>query len=586
MTTTWNPSDLVNITLSNGNLTAGSVTAGIGGVRSVDRLTSGKYYWEVTFNTAGITSMACGICSPSANLATVTSTSLNAAYLYRYGGTVWVNNVQVSGLTWGTNTIAAGSVIGIALDLDNKLLWFRVGAAGNWNNNAAYAPGGSGGVNIAPIFPGPPFPIYALGNTSSGNNTDNFTANFGATAFAGAVPSGYTSGFPSVGGPALLALASEVAAEQFYVGPFVNAPANLSQIALEQWVVGNPQAQVAQVAIEEWGSTSLAASTAPGAGEVDAAATVAGAGAVISPSAGEVDASATVTGAGATITIAPAAGEVDASATVTGAGAVTIPGTGEVDVAATVTGVGAVIPVVTGAGEVDAGADVTATGFIAAIGRGEVDAFADVRGMGAIIAPPGALPYLPGLGWSVHRRPTFDTIVASHPSGSEVRLALWQNCLWEFELTYDALASNAAYPGVWTDTLQTLMGFYLARGGQRGTFLFVDPDFNQMAGQGIGAGDGTTIIFPFYRVFGGQVEPVSWVTAVKAVYLDGVVTPSGWKVSGNVITFDAAPANGVVISADFSYGFLCRFLEDTLDFEEFMDNLWSLKSLKFRQVRL
>jgi len=40
-----------------------------------------------------------------------------------------------------------------------------------------------------------------------------------------------------------------------------------------------------------------------------------------------------------------------------------------------------------------------------------------------------------------------------------------------------------------------------------------------------------------------------------------------------------------VISADFSYGFLCRFLEDTLDFEEFMDNLWSLKSLKFRQVR-
>jgi hypothetical protein len=75
------------------------------------------------------------------------------------------------------------------------------------------------------------------------------------------------------------------------------------------------------------------------------------------------------------------------------------------------------------------------------------------------------------------------------------------------------------------------------------------------------------------------------VTAVAAVYLDGVVTPSGWKVSGNVITFDAAPASGVVISADFSYGFLCRFLEDTLDFEEFMDNLWSLKSLKFRQVR-
>ena len=156
--------------------------------------------------------------------------------------------------------------------------------------------------------------------------------------------------------------------------------------------------------------------------------------------------------------------------------------------------------------------------------------------MGALVAPPGALPFLPGLGWSVHRRPTFDTIVATHPSGAEVRLALWQNCLWEFELSYDALASNAAYPGAGNQTLQTLLGFYLARGGQHGTFLFIDPDFNAMVGQGIGAGDGTTIVFPFYRVFGGQVEPVSWVTAVAAIYLDGVAQPSGWTVSGNTIT--------------------------------------------------
>ena len=186
----------------------------------------------------------------------------------------------------------------------------------------------------------------------------------------------------------------------------------------------------------------------------------------------------------------------------------------------------------------------------------------------------------------MHRRPTFDTIVASHPSGAEVRLALWDNCLWEFELTYDVLASNAAYPGAGNRTLQTLMGFYLARGGQYGSFLFSDPDFNTAVGQGIGAGDGTTVVFPFYRVFGGQVEPVSWVTAVSAIYLDGVAQASGWTVGGNTIAFAAAPASGVMISADFTYGFVCRFLEDSIDFEEFMDNLWRLKSLKFRQVRL
>ena len=303
--------------------------------------------------------------------------------------------------------------------------------------------------------------------------------------------------------------------------------------------------------------------------------------------AGEADAAATVTGVSGAI--AAGAGEADAAAVVTGVGvAYTLPGVGrgEVDAAATVTGAGAAIPVVTGAGEVDAAAIVTGAGFVGAVGVGEVDAAAIVTGMGALITPPNALPFVPGLGWSVHRRPTFDTIVATHPSGSEVRFALWQNCLWEFELSYDALASNAAYPGVWTNALQTLMGFYLARGGQRGTFLFIDPDFNAMAGQGIGAGDGATVAFPFMRTFGGQIEPVGWVTAVAAIYLDGAPVTSGWTVSGNTITFAAAPASGVVVSADFSYGFVCRFLEDTLDFEQFMDNLWQLKSLKFRQVRL
>ena len=40
----------------------------------------------------------------------------------------------------------------------------------------------------------------------------------------------------------------------------------------------------------------------------------------------------------------------------------------------------------------------------------------------------------------------------------------------------------------------------------------------------------------------------------------------------------------MVISADFSYAFNCRFLDDQMDFEEFMSNLWKLESMKFRSV--
>jgi uncharacterized protein (TIGR02217 family) len=572
--TTWNPSDLLNVTLSGGNLVA--TPTGQGLVRSVDSLASGKFYFEIAMAGANAGGCVLGMATAAGNLSTLVLTGVASAILNGQG-TVNVNGTNLGGGLLGPSV--SGTPFCIAVDLGAKLIWFRNGASGNWNGSGTANPAtGVGGFSIASLV-NPGLGLFACCGATGVNVA--MTANFGGSAFTGAVPSGFTSGFTSGLGPPTSTLVTQAAVEHFiapnpvaqvtqvsvehFIAP--SPSAQVTQVALEEWAAPNPLAQVTQVALEEWASVALYTTVpAPGAGEVDAAATV--------------------TGAGATLTTAAGAGEADAAATVTGAGAIAITGRGEVDAGATVTGAGATIHAVTGTGEVDAGADVEGAGFVGAIGAGEADAFADVRGMGAVIAPPNALPFLPGLGWSVHRRPTFDTIVATHPSGSEVRLALWQNCLWEFELSYDALASNDAYPGVWTNTLQTLMGFYLARGGQRGTFLFIDPDFNTMAGQGIGAGDGTTVVFPFVRAFGGQVEPVGWVTAVSAIYLDGAPVTSGWAIRGNVISFDAAPASGVVISADFSYAFVCRFLEDSIDFEEFMDNLWQLKSLKFRQVRL
>ena len=47
----------------------------------------------------------------------------------------------------------------------------------------------------------------------------------------------------------------------------------------------------------------------------------------------------------------------------------------------------------------------------------------------------------------------------------------------------------------------------------------------------------------------------------------------------------AAPSPGAVVSADFSYAFQCRFLDDQMEFEEFMANLWKLGSMEFRSVK-
>jgi hypothetical protein len=200
---------------------------------------------------------------------------------------------------------------------------------------------------------------------------------------------------------------------------------------------------------------------------------------------------------------------------------------------------------------------------------------------------PPSFPPLPGLGWSVHKKPLFSTLVASHVSGREVRDSLYQNPIWSFELTYDGLSSSAtAYPGLGSDSQQTLLGFFLQLQGQFGTFLFTDLTDSVATDVTFATGDGTTQTFTFSRFMGAFLEPVGWVLTVSNVFLNGVNQPSGWSVvAPNSLLFTTAPGSGVHISATFTYAFQCRFDEDDMDFEQFMSNLWKVDSVKFRSVR-
>lgn len=201
-------------------------------------------------------------------------------------------------------------------------------------------------------------------------------------------------------------------------------------------------------------------------------------------------------------------------------------------------------------------------------------------------APP-FLPTLAGQGWSVHKTPLFSTLVAPHVSGREVRDALYQNPIWRFELTFDGLGSDAvSYPGVGAQSLQALMGFYLQCQGQFGTFLYSDPTDNAVANEVFATGDGATTAFTVSRSLGGFLEPVGWVTSVSQVTVGGAAQGSGWSLNApNSLVFATAPASGAAIGASFSYAFQCRFEDDTVDFEEFMQSLWRVDLLKFRSVR-
>jgi hypothetical protein len=138
-------------------------------------------------------------------------------------------------------------------------------------------------------------------------------------------------------------------------------------------------------------------------------------------------------------------------------------------------------------------------------------------------------PALAGQGWSVHKKPTFASIVASHVSGREVRDALYANPIWNFELAFDGLdgALAAQYAGLGAQSLQSLMGLFLQCQGQFGSFLYVDPTDSVATGQSVGAGDGATTSFVLSRTLGGFKEPVGWATAVSNAYLNGAQIPPG-----------------------------------------------------------
>ncbi len=199
---------------------------------------------------------------------------------------------------------------------------------------------------------------------------------------------------------------------------------------------------------------------------------------------------------------------------------------------------------------------------------------------------PPSFPVLPGQAWSVHKRPTFATRVAPHVSGREVRRANYAAALYEFEVAFDGLAS-AGFAGLGASSLQTLMGFYLQCQGQLGTFLYADPTDDAVTVQPIGVGDGATTAFTMVRSLGGAIEPVGWVTGIGNVYLGGAAQASSAYalVPPNTLTLAAAPVAGTAITADFTYAFVCRFLNDQEDFENVAAGLWQLGSLKFRSVR-
>lgn len=181
-----------------------------------------------------------------------------------------------------------------------------------------------------------------------------------------------------------------------------------------------------------------------------------------------------------------------------------------------------------------------------------------------------------GLGWSLVRRPTFDTTVRASKSQREVRFQNISETLMEFDLTYEYLSQA---------DLITLMGFFCRMRGSYDTFFFDDPEDDSATNVQIGTGDGTTKTFTLQRSFGASTRVVDQVNAITQVTLGGTPTGAYTITQPNQITFTTAPGAGVVVRATFTYYWKVRFLDDSNSFEEFMQNMHLLRKVSFRSAR-
>jgi len=190
--TMWNPADrTAGIALSGNNLIAKNTSGANCGIRVVDRQVAGKYYWECTCNTLVNTTSSIGIASLSATLSVSPVSAVGTSGVAKATGLIYVDGAT-TGITLGALT--AGAVVCVAMDCTGRLVWYRLGAAGNWNNSGAANPAtGVGGVSVSGFGDG--IPAVWLNSTN-----DQITANFGDTAFSGVVPAGFTAGWTVAAG--------------------------------------------------------------------------------------------------------------------------------------------------------------------------------------------------------------------------------------------------------------------------------------------------------------------------------------------------------------------------------------------------
>jgi uncharacterized protein (TIGR02217 family) len=191
-------------------------------------------------------------------------------------------------------------------------------------------------------------------------------------------------------------------------------------------------------------------------------------------------------------------------------------------------------------------------------------------------------PNLTSLAWNRAKTPTWSTVVRTSASGKEFRSSLWSYPTWNFTLSYDVLSNREGL----TSDFQNIIAFFNHRRGSFDDFLYEDVTDNHVEKGSIGVGDGVMRDFQLIRKLGDWAEPVKNVKGSVTLFFDGEQITDGYDVNEyGLVTFNPAPPVGVSIEATFDFYYRVRFKQDSVEFNQFLYNLYELKKLELKGVK-
>lgn len=207
-------------------------------------------------------------------------------------------------------------------------------------------------------------------------------------------------------------------------------------------------------------------------------------------------------------------------------------------------------------------------------------------------------PTLAGITFPSLKRSEFNTIIQNSPNMMDTRVSQTRNPFWHWETVIDFIDDT---PALTPTEAQVLRGFQLQLGGTAGDFLYTDPTDNSV-GPAVISGtpnaqaqlqvitDGAGNYFsPIQRNIGGFLEDIPDLNGAIAVYANGALktgggvdytllgpglSVSGAAFMGMYLAWTAAPA--APVTAQFSFYFRCRLEDDSMDFEQFASQIWTL----------